>query len=204
MLRLIAIILILGGFGAAIVWPLVTAQDSERSSVRGTIFSPKIDDPEPLWRSTTIELSPADNPVILAFSAEYIDNNQQLGEAMQYSLKLETGAKEVISGEFELLAQQPEASSADYKIYTFDLPEFEVDQTATYTVSLKPSSSAAQQLEKLGVSVRTAEQAPDDRFVKPGFAALGLGIVLWLFTTGRRTKTARSRREQKSRKWGRN
>ncbi|MGI9401483.1 MAG: hypothetical protein ACR2O0_09530, partial [Rhizobiaceae bacterium] len=159
MLRLIALILILGGFGAAIIWPLATSQDSDRSSVRGTIFSPKIDEPELLWRSTTIELSPSDNPVILAFTAEYIDKNQQLGENVQYSLRLEINGREILAGEFELLQQRQENPDLESRIYTLELPEFDVESATTYTVSLKPSASAAQQLERLGVSVRKAEQA---------------------------------------------
>lgn len=203
MLRLIAVVLILGGAVAAIAWPLAMTRGSGETNLRETIFSPKIDEPAPQWRTTTIELAPVDSPVSLTLTAEYITENQTLRESMQYSVKLETAGTEILSDEIELVAQRSESPNTNNKIYSVVLPEFDVKQTAAYVVSLRPSSSAAQQLEKLGISIRSVEKAPDNRFVKPGFAALGLGVVLWLFTTGRRTKSARNRQERKSRKWGR-
>lgn len=203
MLRFFALILIIGGFAASIVWPNIVLRNSGHENVRKTVFERQNGGVANGWRAASIELSPADNPVRIVVDAVFLSGNKKIANttALQVSIKLVETV--VFEGEFELFLPGGGINPELPQVSSLALPDFEVDEAGQYNVLVNSVESTDMNFKSIGISVRTNVEIPDERYVKPGFAALGLGVVLWLFTTGRRTKSARNRREQKSRKWGR-
>jgi hypothetical protein len=163
-LRFAATILILGGIGAAFVWPSMVMRNSGRELVRETVFDRGASGPSAGWRSATVELTPADNPVRIVLEASFLPGRDQLEYTTPMQVSVALQGSLVVDGIFDLSMPPMAANNTVPRLSSLALPEFEVEKPGNYAIVVRPLNSGDLDYRSIGVSIRAAVRVPDDRF----------------------------------------
>lgn len=195
MVRLIAILVILGGIVAGFVWPSYVMRESGSELGRSTVYERVTDGATTFWRPANMRLTPRDNPMRISVEGFVVTGQRfpPTGAAMLISVAAR--GEIVIEGEFDLVSVDQGGNELSGRRASLVTPEFEVELEEVYTIAVAPIGSDDHNLEKVEVALRGSVETPDKRYRTHGYVAIGVGVLLLILSGrsgGRRSKTQRA------------
>ena len=220
MVRVIAILLILGGIGAGFVWPSFVTRQSGEELGRSTVFDRSKDGSSSFWRPANMRLTPRDNPMRISVEGSVIDGQRFPPTGIALLISVAAQGEIVLEGEFDLVSVDQGGNELVRRTATLVTPEFDVELEEIYTIAVAPIGSDDHNLSEVAVALRGSVETPDASYRTHGFAAIGVGIVLLIFSGGSRRKKTNGKRKstasagarkkakpqkprKKQRRWGR-
>lgn len=206
LLRLLAILLILGGLGAGFVWPQLVMRHSGKELARIAVFERGTSPAGGQWQPGRMRLSPADNPMRLLVEASFLPGRKLDAPTTGLRVSIATGGSIIMEGVFDMPLPRQSLPDGNVPVSSFATPDFAVDTQDLYTLSASPVEGGDLNFNKVEIALRSDVEIPDTRYRTPAIAAIGLGVLLLLFGSGRRSAPAsrgKAPKKKQKRKWGR-
>ena len=205
LLRLIAILLVFGGAGAAFVWPQLVMRHSGEQLGRLTVYE-RGGLSGGRWTPGRMRLSPGDNPMRLVVEARFLPGRKFERTTTGLRVSIAAAGSIVMEGVFDVPLPQQSLPDGKVPVSSLATPDFAVDTQDLYTLSASPVETGDLNFQKVDLVLRSDVEVPDTRYRTPAIAAMGLGVLLLLFGSGRPASASRQGRAPKKkqkRNWGR-
>jgi hypothetical protein len=158
------------------------------------------------WSPGKTSLDPADNPHRITVEAAFLPSANPLRNTAGLTVSIASRGETILEGGFDLPLPQNASLGGNDRVTQIVTPQFDVSARGDYTISVLPEEAQDFEVSRVTVTIGGRFAKPDDRLRLPSYAAIGLGVLMLLFS-GRRRRGAPVGDEQTKpepqRRWGR-
>lgn len=214
-MRFIGIILAVAGFAIAFVYPSYQVAHTGEEVAKFRVFDRETGHWKTGWKSHKVRLTSDMAPLRIRLSGKGVSQAIWRKDFLKFSVQLEGENGISFSNELDIRVRDSDETDTSSNT-TRNIPktlfrvsqDFGIIDDGTYTLSVKPVEDFDTSIGYMDAYVVANVEETATQFQPLGFAALGLGVVL--FVLGRRRKKSKKRsankqsvKQQSKHKWGR-
>lgn len=209
-MRVVAVLLMLAGFGLAIGYPLYQADFTGEKIATLDLYDRTRDGNTNEWQARTVNLTEADNPVRIRLEGMRASGDSFIGSSLPVDIEVSGPEGIVLSTGLDMrLASDSESGNsspnvADQRLY-INAPDFDILAPGEHTISVSTPLERDISLMKMEAIVLARVERPTNEYTRSGIvlALVGSGLYVVGYAVARLRRKRGKKAKTKPRRWGR-